>query len=129
MLIGNYFSGQFFAGGFFGLLMDMHDGDEDAPRKRAEDYKRRNEQLRADIVAAINGPQAEEVIEELSPYIERTPTKAVIDFAAIRSRIDSLAALKADIERQRATEETRRLIQIAMKRAEEDDEDVILLLQ
>lgn len=91
---GNFFGGRFFGGGFFGaIILDTHDGF-DSNKKRHKKRIQEREELRTQILEAIDGPLPVELEQELekhaSPQIHDSvyiPLSKRVDFDSISDEV------------------------------------------
>ena len=113
------------------FITDYHDGtgepwhqrtyrdEKDEIEARISEYREQRTRLRADIVAAIDGPAPQPVLEALAEHAaEDGPAEAgeSLDFGALLADMATLRALAAFALRE------------ARLRDEEDDEDVTALI-
>ena len=86
--------------------------DDERIKRRDREYRERNERLRADLLLAIDGPQAAEVELAVAPYVAGPVSELRgIDYGALASQFHVLALI------ERAA---------AARRAADDDDDLLL---
>lgn len=119
-----FFGGEFFAQSTPTVIIDTHDGFKKRRRseEEAEEFRKRGERLRADIVEAIDGKPAVEAqiaaLPEIAPYVEPqlsdSQWKALTERIAYEQLLEDAIAL-ARVER------------IIAEAREEDDIEGMLL--
>ena len=126
-----FFSGAFFNGGFFGPLVDSHDGgkkiwhqriEKAAVDERAKSYRTHRQKLHEDILFALDGPAEAEVLDVIRSELEPE------DFAQFGAP-DYEPQLKSLLSQTEALRTIARLVLEEHARlAEQDDEEAIMLL-
>lgn len=99
------------------VVVDTHDGFDNI---RDKEIKRKKDELRAQIRAAIDGPQRQEAIKVVLPYVTSQEPIEVASF--------DLEALMADVQAMREIQAFTRSAQERRLRLMREDEEILLLL-